>query len=382
MDSSLHERLRGVRMAGTGGVDVYSGVARISGRIWAREVTREGARCRTAVVINHPTSNFLGHYLLERLAGIGVAAVGMCTRYVGNDSALLLENCVLDVDAVVKDLRNDYEHVVLLGNSGGGGLTPLFQSQAEKPTITECPGGGGPDLTKAELEPADGIILLNAHPSRAMLRTLWLDPAIHDETRPFDRDPALDMFEPRNGPPYSAEFIKEYRAAQVRRSETITAWVKEMLADLACRGDGELRDLPFVVHGTTADIRFLDGSIDPSDRPLGTTLWGRPDVANYLPTSLAHFCTLRSWLSQWSLADTHAGAHNMRQVSVPILILHGSADVSVIPTHVQDFVDNITHDDWLRIDLPGGTHYFEGQPELLDTVTASIKRWLDDHGML
>lgn len=369
-------------MASSTGVDVYSGVARMSGRIWAREVIRRDTTCRTAVVINHPTSNFLGHYLLERLAHTGVAAVGMCTRYIGNDSALLLENCVLDVDAVVKYLRRDYDHVVLLGNSGGGGLSPLFQSQAENPSITECPGGGGPDLTQAGLQPADAMILLNAHPSRALLRTLWLDPAIVDENRPLDRDPALDMFNAENGPPYSAEFMSTYRAAQVRRSAKITAWVKETLADLGRRFDGALNDLPFAVHGTVADPRFLDASIDPSDRAVGTTLWGRPDVANYLPTSLAHFSTLRSWLNQWSLADTHAGAHNMRNVSVPILILHGTADVAVLPVHVQEFVDNITHDDWERHDLPGGTHYFEGQPHLLEAVKEKIQRWLHEQSLL
>ena len=164
------------------------------------------------MLINHPTSNFLGHYLLEPLARTGVAAVGMCTRYVGNDSALMLENCVLDVDAAVKHLRRDYERVVLLGNSGGGELSPLFQGQAENPTITGYPGGGGTDLTKAGLQPADALILLNAHPSRAMILTRWLDPSIVDEDRPFERDPALDMFNPQNGPPYSDEFVTAYRA--------------------------------------------------------------------------------------------------------------------------------------------------------------------------
>lgn len=382
MDDSLDERLLGIPMTASGDVDVYSGVARLSGRIWAREVRPAGASCRTAVLLNHPTSNFLGHYLLESLAKTGVAAVGMCTRYVGNDSTLMLENCVLDVDAAVKHLRRDYDHVVLLGNSGGGELTPLFQGQAENPTITGYPGGGGVDLTTAGLQPADAVILLNAHPSRALIRTLWLDPAILDEERPFDRDPALDMFNPENGPPYSEEFITAYRAGQRRRAEKITAWVKAKMAEVNQRFDGALNDLPFVVHGTTADLRALDGSIDPSDRPVGKTLWGRPDVSNYLPTSLAHYSSLRSWLSQWSLADTNGGAHNLRSVSVPILILHGTADEAVPPIHVQDFISNITHDDWEYHELPGVTHYFEGKHDLFDTVAKQIHEWLDEHDLL
>jgi len=381
MDSALKDRLLPVPMTASKHVDVYSGVARLSGRIWAREVTRSDARPRTAVVINHPTSNFLGHYLLERLAQTGLAAVGMCTRYVGNDSALLMENCVLDVDAVVKYLRRDYTHVVLVGNSGGGGLTPLFQSQAEKPTITSSPGGGGPDLTAAGMEPADAVILLNGHPSRALLRTEWLDPSISDESDPFVRDPALDMFSPANPAPFAADFVERYRAAQRDRNRRITAWAKDQLADISERFGGALPDFPFVVHGTTADLRFRDASIDPNDRQLDTTFWGEPRVANYLPASLGHFTTLRSWLSQWSLDDSNSGAHNLSGVSVPIFIILGTADPTVLPSHADLYTRAIRHNDWERVDIPGGTHYFEGQPELVDEVATQIHRWLAQHDM-
>jgi pimeloyl-ACP methyl ester carboxylesterase len=383
MGSEFQDRLLGVPMYASTSVDVYSGVARLSGRIWAREVTLTGTRPKTAAVFLHPTSNFLGHYLLERTARTGVAAIGMCTRYVGNDSALLMENCVLDVGATVAFLRADgYENVVLVGNSGGGGLAPLFQSQAEHPTITSAPGGRGPDLTQAGLQPADAVILLNAHPSRALLRTEWLDPAIVDEARPFERDPSLDMFDPRNGPPFDDEFMKRYRAAQVDRNHRITAWARQRLAEIDELFGGQLGDFPFVVHGTTADPRFFDLTIDPNDRAYGTTLWGAPQVANYLPTSLGHFNSARSWLSQWSIQDSNAGAHNLNHVSVPILILTGTADPTVLPSHTSLLASNIRHGDWKRLDIPKATHYFEGQPDLMDMAAAEIGQWLGDHGKL
>ena len=70
------------------------------------------------------------------------------TRYIGNDSTLLMENCVLDIGAAIGFLRErGYEKVILVGNSGGGGLTAFYQSQAESPTITQTPAGDPPDLT-------------------------------------------------------------------------------------------------------------------------------------------------------------------------------------------------------------------------------------------
>ena len=76
----------------------------------------------------------------------------------------------------------------------------------------------------------DAIAFLNAHPSRARLSTEWLDPSIIDEHQPFERDPTLDMFNPDNGPPFSAEFISRYRAAQLARNRRISAWAEHQLA--------------------------------------------------------------------------------------------------------------------------------------------------------
>jgi len=154
------------------------------------------------------------------------------------------------------------------------------------------------------------------------------------------------------------------------------------LAQIEQRFGGELTDFPFVVHGTTADPRFFDLTIDANDRAYGTTLWGPPQVANYLPTSLGHFNSARSWLSQWSIQDSNAGAHNLNSVSVPVLILTGTGDPTVLPSHTNMFVANIRHADFKRVDIPKATHYFEGQPELMDVAAAEIGSWLGEHGLL
>src|ERR1700684_3369454 len=149
----------------SGRIDVYSGVARLSGAIWASEVRVRGHQPETAFVFIHPTANFLGHYALPALASLGVGAIGMTTRYIGNDSNLNVENCLLDIGATVRYLReHGYQRVVLVGNSGGGTVVPYYQAQAEHPSVT-TPPGGGPDLTAAGLQPAGGVGLLKARPA-------------------------------------------------------------------------------------------------------------------------------------------------------------------------------------------------------------------------
>jgi pimeloyl-ACP methyl ester carboxylesterase len=356
-------------------LDVYSGVARAAGKIWASRQRSTRGPADTAAVIVHPTSNFLGHYMLGALADSGIDAVGMCTRYVGNDSMLLMENCVLDVGAAVHYLRRDgYKKVLLVGNSGGGGLAALYQSQAESPTITQTPAGDPPDLTTASLPPVDGVVFLMAHPGRSVVFTEWIDPAIADEMRPFDRVAELDMFNVDNGPPYSKAFLERYRASQIARNRRITVWVREQLARLE-QWSGQVRDLPFTVHATVSDPRFLDLTIDPSDRAPSTP-WGPPAMATYSPVSLGHQSSLRSWLSQWSIDDSNGdGRVHATRIGVPVLVLYGSADELCFPSQAQSFFDAVPHQKKAIQRIDGATHYFEGRPDLVKSAAGDIAEW-------
>jgi pimeloyl-ACP methyl ester carboxylesterase len=373
--------LLGIPMPSGTGIDVYSGVARASGRIWASRHRSTAGPARTAVVVVHPASNFLGHYLLGPLAAHGVDAIGLCTRYIGNDTSLILENCVLDIGAAVAHLRADgYTTIVLVGNSGGGGLAALYQSQATSPTITSTPAGDPPDLTAADLPEVDGVVFLMAHPGRAAVFTDWLDPAIRREDQPFERDPALDMFDAGNGPPYSAEFLARYRAGQLERSARITRWVRQQLAMLDDRPGGisgipGIRDLPFSVHGTVADPRFLDLSIDPSDREP-TTPWGPPALANYSPVSLGHQTTLRSWLSQWSIDESNGdGPRHAARLTCAVRVIYGSADEVCFPAYARSLYSAIGTASGSLRRIDGATHYFAGRPDLVDDVAGDIVAW-------
>ena len=52
------------------------------------------------------------------------------------------------------------------------------------------------DLSSASLIPADGLLIMAAHASRAKIFTEWLDPSVLDEGDPSKRDVELDLFDP------------------------------------------------------------------------------------------------------------------------------------------------------------------------------------------
>ncbi|MGH3632281.1 MAG: serine aminopeptidase domain-containing protein, partial [Sciscionella sp.] len=283
--------------------------------------------------------------------------------------------------AAISYLRDrGYANVVLLGNSGGGGLTAFYQSQAESATVTQTPAGDPPDLTQATLPPADALLEVMAHPGRALVYADWLDPAVVDERNPFHRDPELDLFGGQHQPPYAADFLQRYRAAQLARNRRITAWVRGRLAELGDRRGG-LADLPFLVHGTTADPRFLDVMIDPSDREPGT-LWGPTEEANLMPASLGHYTSLRSWLSQWSVDDSNCdGPLHLIRTSVPTLVVYGTADQVCFPSYARAMYDAIPHDRKKLHAVVGGTHYLQGQSRHIDALADTVSCWLAEQGL-
>ena len=106
-------------------VEIYSGVARLARTVWGSEVKIAGTQPAVAAVFCHPTANFLGHYALAGLAERGLSGVGLTTRYVGNDTSLIMENCLLDMGTMVEHLyARGYDKVVLVGNSGGASIVP------------------------------------------------------------------------------------------------------------------------------------------------------------------------------------------------------------------------------------------------------------------
>lgn len=340
----------------------------------------------TVIVFMHPIGG--GSYLpmVSALAKQGCHVIYCNSRYRGTDSALIMEKVVLDLGACIRDAKEKkgYKKVILAGWSGGGSLSLFYQSQAENPTITETPAGDPINLKDASLIPADGMMLLAAHISRAGTMTEWMDASILDENDPTQRDPELDLYDPNNPnqPPYSAAFVERYRAAQIARNRRITKWVKEKLE--AYRADGLTREeFAFVTHGTMADPRFIDPTLDANDRPANWCYLGDPKVVNNGPVGLARFNTLRGWLSQWSYDDSNAnGLTCAANISVPALVIGNTADDACTPSHTNRLFEAIGHDNKAMHEVKGANHYYFGQPDKLLEATSTCIQWLQKQNLL
>jgi hypothetical protein len=273
---------------------------------------------------------------------------------------------------------------VLVGWSGGGSLSLFYQSQAENPTITHTPAGDRVNMADARLIPADAVIIQAAHISRARLLLDIIDPSVIDELDPDSRIAHLDIYDQGNPikPPYPADFIAEYRAAQLARMRRITAHVKETLETLRKRGGAEV-ERGFVTHRTLADPRFLDGTLDPNDRRIGWCYLGNPETVNSGPVGLARFSTLRAWLSQWSIDDSQAdGLACSSTIKAPMLVIENSADDAVPQTHSKLIFEAASSADKRMEVISGATHYYMNQPDLLAKATNMTRAWLSERGML
>ncbi|AEG94354.1 alpha/beta hydrolase family protein [Ramlibacter tataouinensis] len=360
-------------------LESQSGLALLRPRIWGAWMQPPGPR-KVAAIVMHPTSNFMGHYLIEPLAARGVACMGLNTRYAGNDTLLLMERAIQDLGAGVRFLQaQGYDKVVLVGNSGGAALAALYQAQAERLDIETLPDGDPAGLVPSDLPPVAGIALCGAHEGRSRLMRRWIDPSVTDEHDPLSRDPALDMYEPANGPPYGADFLARFEAAQRSRLERIDQWVGDRLARLrSLREPGSPRDQTFLIHRTHADPRCLDLSLDTNDRDVGS-VWGAgaagARAVNYAASQMGRITSLTAFLSQWSPRSRADGPANLARTSVPLLLFTYTADRSTFPS---------TRDAWLaaggdrirNVDVKGGNHYLAGQPQLVAQVADEMAAWM------
>ncbi len=364
--------------------DVYGGAGE-KVVVECMRIFREGTSARSVIIFSHPIGGGAFLPLVNALAHAGHHVIYCNTRYRGNDTALIMEKCLADLGACIAHARTrlGYERVVLGGWSGGGSLSLFYQDQAEKTTITETPAGDPYDLTKKDLPPVDGIMLLAAHVSRAVTLTEWMDPSILDETRPFERDAALNIYDPENPdqPPYTSAFVSRFRAAQLDRNRRITSWVRETLEDLRARGEPNM-ERAFTVHGTMANVCWTDPTQEPSDRRPYTCYLGDPRIANDGPVGLARFTTLRSWLSQWGFDTTNAdGLGNAARISCPVLVINNTADLACTPSHATRLYEAVSHGRKAYRDIKGADHYYIERPDLLPEAVSACSEWMETESL-
>ena len=340
----------------------------------------------TLLLFMHPIGGTQYLPMVPGFARAGVHVLTCNSRYPRNDSALIMEKVLLDLGACVRYAREKlkYDNVILAGWSGGGSLSLYYQSQAETPSVTHTTAGDEVDLVAARLPKADGVLLLAAHSSRARVLTEWLDPSITDETRPLQRDGALNIYDSTNPahPPYTPTFLASYRAAQIARNRRITAWAQNMLDDVRKAGRSETEHC-FVVHGTMAEPAWLDATIDPNGRLSPGCYMGDPKMVNDAPAGLARFNTLRSWLSQFAYDLSRAdGLICARQVTVPACLIENQADDACLPHHMREVFAALASADKEHHQVEGASHYYFDQTDKLAEALAIGCGWLARKGFI
>ena len=351
--------------------------ALVRGLLW----TPPNGKWKTAVILSHPRGDFSVHYACPLLAAAGYAVFGFSTRYINNDTDCLHENCIIDVKVAHDEMiRRGAEAVVLLGNSGGGSLMAMAH---------------------AELGIGDGWVGMAAHPGEGVFMLQVIDPSVTDESDPFSRDPALDMYNPDNGwrpwpepSSYDPAWLETYRAAQIARVARIDAVAKQSIADAEEAGQqlegihkstnlAEWRDLRarrvftkyLTIYRTLADPAYLDLSIEPDDRPMGS-LFAFPDPfdGNWGRFGLGRVMTARGWLSTWSGLSSHAKlADTMPDVKVPTLLVHPTADTEIRIRQAQEIVANSGATDSTYLEMKGAPHYLEGHRV---EALAAVAEWI------
>jgi len=386
MPEARERRLAAIDVKPGAPMESQSGLQLLRPRIYgaceeaARAATGAG-RVRTGAIVMHPTSNFMGHYLIAPLAGRGVTCLGLNSRYAGNDTLLLMERVLQDLGAGVKFMRETLgcERVVLVGNSGGAALAAYYQAEAERFTAETMVDGDATHIVATDLPQVDGIALCAAHEGRSHLLLRWIDPSVVDEHDGLAAERSLDMYDAANwiqgtdpgapAPVFRAEFLARFIGAQKARRDRIEARVRSRLAELRAT-PGAPRDEVFVVYRTHADPRCLDLTLDANDRAPGS-VWGDARAVNYSANAMGRTTSLTAFLSQWSSASRAGGPENLAKTSVPVLLLTYTADQSTFPS---------TRDAWLaaggdrirNVDIAGGDHYLAGRADLQQRVADEI----------
>jgi alpha-beta hydrolase superfamily lysophospholipase len=349
----------------------------------------------TALLVMHPRGDFARHYLAPLAAGAGYALLGANSRYLGNDADALHERLCLDVAGAVGWLRDrGFAQVVLVGNSGGGSLFALYLQQASLAPAARpaaAPSGDRVPLSRFDLPAADGLVLLAAHLGEGRFLLERLDPSLVDESDPTAADPRLDMYDPRNGyrpleegpSRYPRDFVAEFRAAQRARCERLdaqalawceeAAWFRARLAGEGTRLSGAERAFALrralqrryrVIYRTLADPRYLDPTLDPSERLLGSifSLGQDPIKGNY-GEGLARVMSARGWLSTWSGLRSRAELlRTLPDVRVPTLVVHARADQEIHPAEARAALAALAAEDKALAEVPRADHYFRPLP--------------------
>ncbi|MET0819521.1 MAG: alpha/beta hydrolase [Aeromicrobium sp.] len=376
---------------------------RTSDQATATGILRTPPGARVVVTIMHPRQDVTHHVMVPELLSRGYAVWTQGSRSPNNDLALQHEQAIIDMAAGHERLRElGWSSVVSLGHSGGATLTAFYCQQAGRTPgerLTTTPAGRPVPLADTTMPLPDGVVFMAPHPGQGALLERVIDPSVTDESDPLSVDPALDPFSPANGfvdapgsSSFDPDFVARYRAAQRRRVERIDATARERVAlareeTAAFKGSGDpahrrraLAPRLVTVFRTDADLRNVDLSIDPNDRPYGSLFGRRPDLTNYGLVGFGRTSTPEAWLSTWSSVSTRADFVECAPgVTVPTLLLGLTGDQASYPSDLLHMQDALASDD-LTVREVRGTHFggavADGEPTGSSNAAVVVDDWL------
>jgi hypothetical protein len=312
------------------------------------------------ILVIHRASNFMNTLACVELSRRGFLVLCMNPRSDNNEALVRWETIPLDVKAGVEFLKKQQgiTKIILWGFSGGGPTTTFYQNVAENgPSVCQGPKKlvqCGNEL--AGLPPADGLILVDAHPGNPVNGIRSINPAVVDDSRPDLINPDLDPFNDKNGynpkgpSTYSEEFKKKYFRAQAERMnrliERALAAQRQMKeghynypdddAFLIVRGDGaRLMQLDLSIHAKTEKPRKLlknDGTIVTEIVKSVRVANPRARQQNATFENGTRFLTVKSFLSANAVRGTdsmdgidHCSSNNsppchLPTITVPLLV--------------------------------------------------------------
>jgi pimeloyl-ACP methyl ester carboxylesterase len=372
---------------------------------------------RTAVYLMHPRGEFTRHYVVPGLTARGYAVFGHNSRYLNNDIDMVHERLLFDIAAGMRHLKDQgFEKIVLLGNSGGGSLLGFYQSQASCPPserLTSTPGGERVNLTTEVMPVGDLYIAVAAHLGEGRFMLNVMDPSVTDEDDPTVADHAWDMYNPANGyrpfpepSSYDRAWLGAYREKQRERTKRLDDVARAYIADhrdartqmrspdfAALPGEARAAITRrgwlgryMIIYRTLANPAYLDPTIDPSNRPLGSIFSpGDPIIGNYGPGGLARVMTPRAWLSTWSGLSSHADLPDtIGHVTIPTLIVYADGDCDIFPSEQRELLEKSGAADKTAMELSWANHYLhpvgeEGArlPDPRERVIDMIVPWIE-----
>jgi pimeloyl-ACP methyl ester carboxylesterase len=351
---------------------------------------------KVVVYLMHPRGDFLRHYVVPPLTSRGYAVFTQNSRYLNNDTDMVHERLLFDIAGGMRHLKDaGFERIVLLGNSGGGSLLSFYQSQASrKPEerLTMTPGGERIDLRAEVMPEGDAYIAVAAHLGEGRFMLNVIDPSVVDEGDPASTDSAWDMYNGANGyrayplaSTYDRAWLAEYRERQRERNHRLDTLARGYLEEQAYFR-GRMRDDGYgsldagtrglverrarlwrymVIYRTLANPAYLDPSIEPNKRRLGSIFSpGDPIIGNYGPGGLARVMTPRAWLSTWSGLSSQVDLPDtIRGVTIPTLIVYADADCDIYPSEQREIFENSGAADKTFMTLEGADHYLNAAGE-------------------